>query len=84
MTPRYPSQFVSRQLIGAKLAEIWHRQTLSLKAVSFALIGLLNTAVDYGVFLLAQAAYQRCARHGFGIRRAGRRPAAAAPRRPLC
>ena len=36
----------------------WHRQTLSLKAVSFALIGLLNTAVDYIVFLLAQAAYQ--------------------------
>ena len=58
MTPRYPFDSTRAKLIGAKLAEIWHRQTLSLKAVSFALIGLLNTAVDYSVFLLAQAAYQ--------------------------
>jgi putative flippase GtrA len=28
---------------------------LGLKAISFALIGVVNTAVDYGVFLLARA-----------------------------
>ncbi len=33
------------------------RRPLSLKATAFALIGLLNTAVDYGVFLAARAAY---------------------------
>jgi putative flippase GtrA len=32
---------------------------LSLKALSFALIGVLNTLVDYSVFLLARAALSR-------------------------
>ncbi len=54
MTPRYP--FCANSPRARQ--PTWHRQTLSLKAVSFALIGLLNTAVDYSVFLLAQAAYQ--------------------------
>jgi putative flippase GtrA len=58
MTPRYPFDSTRAKRIRAKLTEAWHGQTLSLKAVSFALIGLLNTAVDYGVFLLAKAAYQ--------------------------
>jgi putative flippase GtrA len=42
---------------------------LSLKAVSFALIGLLNTAVDYGVFLAARAAYMHlpAALAAFGV-----------------
>lgn len=31
---------------------------MSVKALSFALIGLINTAVDYGVFLSARAAFQ--------------------------
>lgn len=51
MAPRYPFD-------SPRAKPTWHRPTLSLKAVSFALIGLLNTAVDYIVFLLAQAAYQ--------------------------
>jgi putative flippase GtrA len=34
------------------------RRALHVKAVVFAFIGLLNTAVDYGVFLLARAALQ--------------------------
>ena len=38
----------------AKLAEAWGGRTLSVKAISFALIGVVNTAVDYSVFLLAR------------------------------
>jgi len=34
-------------------------RALSLKALSFGVIGLINTAVDYGVFLLARAALNR-------------------------
>jgi putative flippase GtrA len=37
-----------------------HRgSTLSLKAISFALIGVVNTLVDYSVFLVARAALSR-------------------------
>ncbi len=41
----------------AKLADAWRNRAISLKAISFGLIGVVNTAVDYGVFLLARAAY---------------------------
>ena len=34
----------------------WLNRAVSLKAVVFALIGVVNTAVDYGVFLAAHAA----------------------------
>lgn len=37
----------------------WRHRALSLKAISFALIGVVNTLVDYGVFLLARAALSR-------------------------
>src|SRR5262249_22426344 len=40
----------------AKLADAARSRAIGLKAVSFALIGVLNTAVDYSVFLLARAA----------------------------
>ncbi len=43
----------------AKLAEAWRQRAFSLKAASFALIGIVNTAVDYCVFLLARAAFER-------------------------
>jgi putative flippase GtrA len=33
----------------------WRNRAVSLKAVVFALIGVVNTAVDYGVFLAAHA-----------------------------
>jgi len=36
-------------------------QAISLKAVSFALIGAVNTVVDYSVFLVARAALKRIA-----------------------
>jgi putative flippase GtrA len=44
-----------------KLADAWRSRALSLKAISFGLIGVINTAVDYGVFLLARAAYEHLA-----------------------
>jgi len=37
------------------------RRPLGAKAVAFALIGLLNTAVDYGVFLLAREGFEHSA-----------------------
>jgi putative flippase GtrA len=44
-------------------ARVWfadarRKRAMSVKALSFALIGVVNTAVDFGVFLLARAAYQ--------------------------
>lgn len=45
--------------VRAKLADAWRGRAVSLKAASFALVGVLNTAVDYCVFLLARAALER-------------------------
>jgi putative flippase GtrA len=39
----------------AKLVEAWRGRALSLKAASFAAVGVVNTAVDFCVFLLARA-----------------------------
>jgi putative flippase GtrA len=39
-----------------RLTAAWRGRALSAKAVSFALIGVVNTLVDYCVFLLARAA----------------------------
>jgi putative flippase GtrA len=33
----------------------WRNRALSFKAVAFALVGVVNTAVDYGMFLTAHA-----------------------------
>jgi putative flippase GtrA len=43
----------------AKIANAWRDGAISLKAISFALIGVVNTAVDYSAFLLARAALKR-------------------------
>ncbi len=40
-----------------RLAAGWRNRALSLKALSFALVGVVNTVIDYGVFLLARAAF---------------------------
>jgi putative flippase GtrA len=40
----------------AKLSAGWRNRALSLKAIAFGLVGVVNTAVDYCVFLLARAA----------------------------
>ena len=45
----------------AKLKDAWRNRALSLKAISFGLIGVVNTVVDYGFFLLARAALERWA-----------------------
>jgi putative flippase GtrA len=39
-----------------RLADAWRNRAISVKAISFALIGAINTVVDYSVFLLARAA----------------------------
>jgi putative flippase GtrA len=41
----------------AKLIDGWRNRALTLKAVAFGLVGVVNTAVDYCVFLLARAAF---------------------------
>ena len=43
----------------AKLAAGWHDRALSLKAVAFGLVGVVNTVVDYGVFLFARAEFDQ-------------------------
>jgi putative flippase GtrA len=39
--------------LTAKLIAAWHERAIVLKAMSFALVGLVNSAVDFGVFALA-------------------------------
>jgi putative flippase GtrA len=36
-----------------RLAQAWRERTVALKAISFALVGVVNTIVDAGVFTLA-------------------------------
>ncbi len=38
-----------------RLVRAWRNRGVSFKAVSFAMVGVVNTLVDYGVFLLARA-----------------------------
>jgi putative flippase GtrA len=45
--------------IQFRLVEGWRSRALSLKAMSFALVGVVNTMVDYSVFLAARAALHR-------------------------
>ena len=37
-----------------RLATAWRQRAITLKAASFALVGVVNTVVDFGVFLLAR------------------------------
>ena len=50
MTPR-PRR--SERLITA-----WHERAIALKAMSFAVVGVLNSAVDFGVFALAYSYFE--------------------------
>jgi putative flippase GtrA len=43
----------------AKFLAGWRNRAVSFKAAAFALVGVVNTAVDYGVFLVARAALDR-------------------------
>jgi putative flippase GtrA len=42
--------------IQLRLVEGWRSRALGLKAISFALVGVVNTMVDYSAFLAARAA----------------------------
>ena len=41
------------QDIFARLDKAWHERAVALKALSFALVGVVNTAVDFSVFWTA-------------------------------
>jgi putative flippase GtrA len=47
-----PSASLSGRLID-RVATAWHERAVILKAISFAFVGVINTAVDAGVFFLA-------------------------------
>jgi putative flippase GtrA len=47
------------RLLHFSLLSGWRNRGVGLKAVSFALVGLVNTAVDFCVFLAVQAAFAR-------------------------
>ena len=36
-----------------RLVTAWHERAIALKAVSFAMVGVMNSAVDFGVFSFA-------------------------------
>ena len=42
------------ETLRTRLTEAWQRRAVSLKALSFATVGLINTAVDAGLFFLLQ------------------------------
>ncbi|HEX4408737.1 MAG TPA: GtrA family protein [Xanthobacteraceae bacterium] len=58
-TPDRPDS--ARQRLANRLAAAWRARAFSLKALTFASIGLVNTAVDYAVFFAARAAFERSA-----------------------
>ncbi len=39
----------------ARILAGWRSRALGFKAIAFGLVGVVNTAIDYGVFLLARA-----------------------------
>src|SRR5215211_1169022 len=43
----------SVRYLQRRLAEAWRARGITLKAASFAMIGVLNSVLDYAVFLLA-------------------------------
>jgi putative flippase GtrA len=44
-----------------RLLVAWRNRALSLKAIAFGLVGVVNTVVDYCVFLLARAVFDNSA-----------------------
>jgi putative flippase GtrA len=45
----------------ARLIAGWRNRAVTFKAISFAMIGVVNSAVDYGAFLIARALLDRSA-----------------------
>jgi putative flippase GtrA len=44
--------------LRARLTRAWRRRAITFKAASFAAIGVINTLVDFGVFLLARELFR--------------------------
>src|SRR3954451_7602432 len=47
--------FPAADRLARRLREAWHERAIALKAVSFAMVGVVNTVVDATVFFLAYA-----------------------------
>ena len=47
--------------VRARLVVGWRNRAVTFTAISFAMIGVVNSAVDYGVFLIARALLHRSA-----------------------
>jgi putative flippase GtrA len=52
---RVPALF---QGLYCRLAQAWENRAIGLKAASFAIIGVVNTLVDLGIFLLARELFR--------------------------
>ena len=61
MSSLSPDDSARAKSIRARFADAWRNRAISLKAASFALIGVVNSAVDYCVFLLARAGFEHLA-----------------------
>jgi putative flippase GtrA len=46
-----PMEWLSQ--LARRALDAWHRRAIALKAVSFAVVGVVNSAVDFGVFSFA-------------------------------
>jgi putative flippase GtrA len=55
------SSDLARSRLADRLSQAWRTRAISLKAISFGLVGIVNTAVDYSVFLVARATYAHLA-----------------------
>ena len=51
--PKQPMIPAPLQNILDRLVVAWHERAVALKAISFALVGVLNTAVDFSIFWTA-------------------------------
>jgi putative flippase GtrA len=47
--------------VRTRLLVAWRNRALSLKAIAFGLVGVVNTLIDYGVFLIARAGFDSSA-----------------------
>ena len=48
----------SRHRLSERLIAAWHERAIVLKAMSFAVVGVVNSAVDFGVFALAYSYFE--------------------------
>jgi putative flippase GtrA len=47
-----------RHRLSERLMTAWHERAIVLKAMSFAVVGVVNSAVDFGVFALAYSYFE--------------------------